>query len=377
MVQHQRETKLFGKKFSDNSTKAQSAMEYLMTYGWAILIIAVILAALDFLGVFNGNTFIGTSCLATPGYLCSSPVFAISNSLQPDNLLSFTFKQDTGQTLYNVQFACAASANSLTGMPNARNVANSGFKSFTGINAIASGSSVDVQGLQCYDANGNPLSNLPIGSAFGGSIWINYTTLGSSTPQYAVVAKLTAKVELTSVVSLATNTIPPPLNTVTNTITVGSDPWGVAFSPNGAYAYVTNYYSGTVSVINTATNTVTNTITVGSSPVGVAIAPTGAYAYVTNYNSGTVSVINTATNTVTSTITVGSEPIGVAIAPTGAYAYVTNYGSNTVSVINTATNTVTSTITVGGNLYEVAVAPNGAYAYVTNFGNGIVSVLST
>ena len=32
---------------------AQSAMEYLMTYGWAILIIAVVLAALFGLGVFN------------------------------------------------------------------------------------------------------------------------------------------------------------------------------------------------------------------------------------------------------------------------------------------------------------------------------------
>ncbi len=33
--------------------KAQSAMEYLMTYGWAILIIAVVLAALYSLGLFN------------------------------------------------------------------------------------------------------------------------------------------------------------------------------------------------------------------------------------------------------------------------------------------------------------------------------------
>jgi hypothetical protein len=32
------------------SFKAQSAMEYLMTYGWAILIIAVVLAALFALG---------------------------------------------------------------------------------------------------------------------------------------------------------------------------------------------------------------------------------------------------------------------------------------------------------------------------------------
>ena len=39
------------------SAKAQSAMEYLMTYGWAILIIAVVLAALFQLGVFNPMTF--------------------------------------------------------------------------------------------------------------------------------------------------------------------------------------------------------------------------------------------------------------------------------------------------------------------------------
>ena len=37
--------------------KAQSAMEYLMTYGWAILIIAVLLGALFQLGVFNANNF--------------------------------------------------------------------------------------------------------------------------------------------------------------------------------------------------------------------------------------------------------------------------------------------------------------------------------
>jgi len=39
------------------SAKAQSAMEYLMTYGWALLIIAVVLAALFQLGVFNPMTF--------------------------------------------------------------------------------------------------------------------------------------------------------------------------------------------------------------------------------------------------------------------------------------------------------------------------------
>ncbi len=39
------------------ATKLQSAMEYLMTYGWAILIIAVVLGALFQLGIFNASTF--------------------------------------------------------------------------------------------------------------------------------------------------------------------------------------------------------------------------------------------------------------------------------------------------------------------------------
>ncbi len=35
--------------------KAQSAMEYLMTYGWAILIVIVVVAALYSMGVFSGG----------------------------------------------------------------------------------------------------------------------------------------------------------------------------------------------------------------------------------------------------------------------------------------------------------------------------------
>ena len=80
-------------------------------------------------------------------------------------------------------------------------------------------------------------------------------------------------------------------------------------------------------MISTATNTVTATVTVGSFPLGVAVTPNGAYVYVTNQRSGTVSVINTATNTVTATITVGSDPNGVAVTSNGAYVYVANTGS--------------------------------------------------
>ena len=56
-----RHMKAFRKRNSQRgfhqSFRSQSAMEYLMTYGWAILIIAVVLAALFELGVFNPMTF--------------------------------------------------------------------------------------------------------------------------------------------------------------------------------------------------------------------------------------------------------------------------------------------------------------------------------
>jgi len=62
-------------------------------------------------------------------------------------------------------------------------------------------------------------------------------------------------------------------------------------------------------VINTASNTVTATIAVQANPRGVAITPDGAFAYVSNRMANTVSVVNTATNSVVATI------MGVAVFP--------------------------------------------------------------
>jgi len=52
---------------------------------------------------------------------------------------------------------------------------------------------------------------------------------------------------------------------------VGQAPWGVAVTPNGQYAYVTNFGDNTVSVISTATDTVIGTpIPVGVYPEDIA-----------------------------------------------------------------------------------------------------------
>jgi YVTN family beta-propeller protein len=68
-------------------------------------------------------------------------------------------------------------------------------------------------------------------------------------------------------------------------------------------------------VIDTASNMVVATVPVGNLPCGVAIAPDGKHAYVTNYFSNTVSVIATATNVVVATVPVENGPSGVGIIP--------------------------------------------------------------
>ena len=48
--------------------KAQSAMEYLMTYGWAILIVIIVAAALFALGVFNPATYTQSTATGFTGF---------------------------------------------------------------------------------------------------------------------------------------------------------------------------------------------------------------------------------------------------------------------------------------------------------------------
>ncbi len=108
-------------------------------------------------------------------------------------------------------------------------------------------------------------------------------------------------------------------------------------------------------MINTATNTVTATIPVGVSPTFLDITPDGAFAYVSNFFSGSVSVIDTATNTVIALVNVGlGFPAGVAINPDGTFAYVAILTANVVLRIDTATNTVTASIPVGNGPAGVA-----------------------
>ena len=163
------------------------------------------------------------------------------------------------------------------------------------------------------------------------------------------------------------------LDQVVATVPVGTYPAGVTVIGNKVYvansAGTSNPGPDTVSVIDSDTNTVIATIQVGDLPTY--IRQVGDRAYVTNQHSESVSVIDIATHTVVDTISVGNHPFPMAVD--GTNLFVANYNSGTVSMIDTTTNTVVATIGVGGSPVNMSVVDGKVY--VANRGSGTVSVI--
>ena len=161
-------------------------MEYLMTYGWAILIISVVLGALFSLGVFSSSSFIGTSCIPSSGYYCSISQYTHGNAS-----IIVTVGQSGSNAWSYVALAYVPQGTaSSSGIPA---VANANIISLT--SGIASGGEV----TETFNA---PSSS--VGGSTAGSIWACYSSsaisnVGSATfnaltgCNYVQMATLTAK----------------------------------------------------------------------------------------------------------------------------------------------------------------------------------------
>ncbi len=74
------------------SKRAQAAMEFLMTYGWAILVVLAAIAALAYFGVLSPEKFLGEKCIVDPGLAC------ISNKVEPTKI-TLVIAQNKGKTI--------------------------------------------------------------------------------------------------------------------------------------------------------------------------------------------------------------------------------------------------------------------------------------
>jgi YVTN family beta-propeller protein len=119
---------------------------------------------------------------------------------------------------------------------------------------------------------------------------------------------------------------------------LGFGAFAAAFDPSNGFVYVSNYYSGNVTILYGANETVDKVIEVQvDASLGAEIYdPSDESVYVADYSSHNVTVFKgTAT---TASIQVGSDPSSFAYDPTNDTIFVANYGSGNVSVINASTN---------------------------------------
>jgi YVTN family beta-propeller protein/VCBS repeat-containing protein len=245
------------------------------------------------------------------------------------------------------------------------------------INVVSSPRAIALSdnGAQAYVAGNGGVS--VINTANNQVITTVSTTAGDS---YGIaVVRTGVNTHRVYVTNAANNTVRViNADTLNNTYTpggsvqVGSEPTGIAVSGDGTRAYVANWASNNVSVLNitAATPTVIRTVAVGTNPVGVAVSPNGATVYVSNYGSNTVSVLDPiAANPLVTTIGVDAHPFGLAISPDGSLLYAANE-LDTISMITTKNNSVYSTLTFDPQpepqLHSIAVSPDGNQIYFSD-----------
>ena len=172
--------------------KAQSAMEYLMTYGWAILIIAVVLGALFSLGVFSGNTLLGNACIASSGYYCQNPQYlhGTLGTGAAGNLI-VTVGQNTGVNWATANFVFVPQGTATNGGVPTISFTSTPANTFNAVNGLVSGQTVSI--YLPNNAITTAGATVTVGTAAQGAIWAYYTTATSSVPQYAQVASINIK----------------------------------------------------------------------------------------------------------------------------------------------------------------------------------------
>jgi YVTN family beta-propeller protein len=187
-------------------------------------------------------------------------------------------------------------------------------------------------------------------------------------------------------------------------------PCGIAFSADGATAYVAMSRLNQVAVIDVASRTIGKSVDVGNVPFAVAYLPKHGKVLVTNRGgrragdkdttapssgtqvvtdpvtgstiSGTVSVIDTKSGSVTETA-VGLAPSIIAVSPDESTVAVANAHSDSVSLLDASTLARTDVkipvypeSTLGSQPVAVSFSPGGARLYVACGGNNAIAVLS-
>lgn len=382
-----------------NEVRAQSALEFISTYAWGLLILTIVVAVL-LAFITLPSTSVPNQCSFTSTVTCVDFVLGssagkvttmtinITNSqqypiLNPDLIVEVNGKNSSSAicTPADVNPGEALSC-SLTLPVNTSLGTLLAGDLYLSIDNCALSSNYIGSGMQnaCTSAPTETIlghyvghTEVPYTITTGGLLYVS--TFHSGTPF--------TPGNLLEISFVGTNSI-----SVTNTIVTGAYFEQLVASPNHEYIYgLSASNQQTLYTISTQQNAVTNTLTLpGGTEVGdtLAVDFTGSYIYVCGEN-GDIWKVSTTTHEVVSTITAlsGIFITSCSLSPSSTLLYVSgNSGSSPPSsfyTLSLSSDTVTNTISGlpgGCNYVIVAVVPNGSDAY-TGCSSGMEIDLST
>ncbi|MGX1849204.1 beta-propeller fold lactonase family protein [Streptomyces sp. NPDC055299] len=163
-------------------------------------------------------------------------------------------------------------------------------------------------------------------------------------------------------------------------------PYAAAISEDGTL-HVANYTSRTVTVLGSKVTPVPVGQPGASQPWDVAVTDDGTYAYITDRTAAALRCVRLSDHEVTS-LDVGRDPMGVTSAPGGLRAYVANHGDDSISVIERSSGNgdgapgAPEVVATWGHPRiakpeSVSVSADGAWLFVTTENSGALLMLDT
>ena len=198
-------------------------------------------------------------------------------------------------------------------------------------------------------------------------------------PAYAFVANQDGTVSVLN----------PRTHTLTDTLAVGTMPFGAAADPALGLVYVTDNTESAMYVLDASTRKVISRIPLpgyfryNAVPHFPAVNASNHLIYVPDFESNRLAMIDGTAirgggTAVFDTVAVGNMPTAVSVNPKTNRVYVANTGSGTLSVVNGNTGGILAEIPVAGagsgTLMDVAAGPCSNLIYAADFGSGIAVI---
>ena len=165
-----------------------------------------------------------------------------------------------------------------------------------------------------------------------------------------------------------------------------TSPHGLWITPDGRKMITPNHFTDDISITDFSSNLregkIQNRTETGHMPIATGMMPNGKTAYVSDFLSSTIDVIDLNKGSVIKTIDLPDKgnalPIQTPVSPDGQYVVTANTLTATIAIIDTDTNNIVKTLPCDPGCHGVnfgAKEGGGYYAYVTSkFSNRLIVV---